>query len=70
MLPQLTVTIRYPISGEGHELELASGSTFGAHADFLNAWDEHALTEQVELCLHRSAVCSVASNRAQAAPIG
>jgi hypothetical protein len=70
VLPQLTVTVRYPVSGAGHELELASGSTFGAHADFLNAWDEHALTEQVDLCLHRSAVCSVASNRAQAAPIG
>ena len=69
-MPQLMVTVRYPTSGAGHELELASGSTLGAHADFLNAWDEDELTEQVELCLHRSAVCSVASNRAQNATIG
>jgi hypothetical protein len=69
-MPQLTVTVRYPVSGPGHALELASGSTLSAHADFLNAWDEHALTEQVELCLHRSAVCSLASNRGQAAITG
>jgi hypothetical protein len=69
-MPQLTVTVRYPIAGTGHELELASGSTLTAHADFLNAWDEHELTEQVELCLHRRVVCSVASNRGQDAPIG
>jgi hypothetical protein len=68
-LPQLTVTVRYPIAGPGHELELASGSTLTAHADFLNAWDEHELTQEVDLCLHRSAVCSLASNRAQSTPV-
>jgi hypothetical protein len=69
-LPQLTMTVRYPITGTGHDLALASGSTLTAHADFLNAWDDRELTRQVELCLHRSVVCSVASNRGQDAPIG
>jgi hypothetical protein len=70
VMPQLTVTVRYPIAGPGHELTLASGSTFGAHADFLNAWDEHELTQQVNLCLHRDVVCNVASNRGQSVAIG
>jgi hypothetical protein len=70
VMPQLTVTVRYPIAGPGHELTLASGSTFGAHADFLNAWDEHELTKQVDLCLHRDVVCNVASNRGQSVAIG
>ncbi len=70
VLPQLTVTVRYPTYGDGHDLELASGSTLTAHADFLNAWDEQELTSQVDLCLHRRAVCSVASNRGEDAPIG
>lgn len=64
-IPQLTLTIRYPISGDGHELSLSSGSTYSAHADFLNAWDERELTDQIDLCLHRGLVCSVASNRAE-----
>jgi hypothetical protein len=70
VMPQLTVTIRYPIAGPGHELALASGPTLAAHADFLNAWDEQELARQVDLCLHRSAVCNVASNRGQIVPIG
>jgi hypothetical protein len=67
-MPQLTVTVRYPISGNGHNLSLASGPTFTVHGDFLNAWDEPELTRQVDLCLHRGVVCSVASNRAEDAP--
>lgn len=67
-LPQLTLTVRYPVSGTGHDLTLASGPTFTVHADFFNAWDEAELTSQVDLCLHRSVVCSVASNRAEDEP--
>jgi hypothetical protein len=70
VMPQLTVTVRYPIAGPGHELELASGPILGAHADFLNAWDEEERSEQVHLCLHRSAVCNVVSNRGQGVAIG
>ena len=67
-MPQLTVTIRYPISGVGHDLTLASGPTFTIHSDFLNAWDQPELTKFVDLCLHRSVVCNVASNRAEDEP--
>ena len=67
-MPQLTLTVRYPISGAGHDLTLASGPTFTVHGDFFNAWDEQALTSQIDLCLHRSVVCSVASNRAEDVP--
>ncbi len=68
LMPQLTLAVRYPISGAGHDLTLASGSMLTAHADFLNAWDEHELTDQVRLCLRRGVVCSVASNRAEDEP--
>ncbi len=67
-MPQLTLTVRYPVSGDGHDLMLASGPTYTVHADFLNAWDETELTSQVDLCLHRNLVCSVASNRAEDEP--
>lgn len=68
VMPQLTLTVRYPVSGGGHELSLASGPTYTVHADFLNAWDEHELTSRIDLCLHRGVVCSVASNRAEDEP--
>ncbi|HEY5154120.1 MAG TPA: DUF1996 domain-containing protein [Acidimicrobiales bacterium] len=67
-LPQLTLTVRYPVSGSGHDLTLASGPTTTVHADFLNSWDQAELTNQVDLCLHRNLVCSVASNRAEDEP--
>jgi hypothetical protein len=67
-IPQLTFHVRYPISGEGHDLSLATGPLITAHADFLNAWDQAELTKEVELCLHRNVVCNVASNRAEDEP--
>jgi hypothetical protein len=67
-MPQLTLTVRYPVSGSGHDLTLASGPTDTVHGDFFNAWDQAELTSQVDLCLHRGVVCSVASNRAEDAP--
>lgn len=60
---QLTFSIAYPIAGEGHDLTLASGSTFGIHADFVNSWDQVALEREIELCLHRDVVCGLSSNR-------
>lgn len=62
-VPQLTVSIRFPISGEGHDLRLASGSIYSAHGDFLNAWDPDGLAREVEGCIHRGVVCDLASNR-------
>jgi hypothetical protein len=64
-IPQLTLSIGYPISGEGHDLSLSSGSVLSGHADFVNAWDEAELTRQVVKCLHRGLVCGVVPNKAE-----
>lgn len=60
---QLTFSIAYPIAGDGHELTLASGSTYGIHADFINSWDQSGLAGEIRLCLHRDVVCGLSSNR-------
>lgn len=67
-VPQLTVSVKYPIHGPGHDLRLASGSTYSAHGDFLNAWDPEGLQREVEMCIHRGAVCDLASNREEDGP--
>lgn len=64
-IPQLTFAVTYPISGIEHDLTLASGSVYGLHSDFFNAWDQDELVERVELCLHRDAVCGLSSNRSE-----
>jgi hypothetical protein len=63
-VPQLLLTISYPVTGGGHDLTLASGSLLTGHADFLNVWDEDKLRIEVETCLVRGVTCGVASNRA------
>ena len=62
-IPQLTLSIGYPISGDGHDLSLSSGSILSGHADFMNAWDEVELSRQVRACLNRALVCGVVSNK-------
>ncbi|MHB1139397.1 MAG: DUF1996 domain-containing protein [Microthrixaceae bacterium] len=69
-VPQLTFSIGYPIWGPGHDLTLASGSTYGIHSDFFNAWDQDALEHEIEVCLHRDAVCGLGSNRDEEALFG
>lgn len=64
-IPQLTFAITYPISGGDHDLTLASGSVYGLHSDFFNAWDQDELEDKVRLCLHRDAVCGLSSNRSE-----
>ena len=64
-IPQLTTSITFPISGPGHRLRLASGSTDSAHGDFLNAWDPDGLEREVTACIRRGAVCDLASNRSE-----
>lgn len=64
-VPQLQLTVRYPIHGPDHELQLAPGSMLGGHADFMNAWDQTELASQVRLCLNRVLVCGVISNKAE-----
>ena len=58
------VTTKYfDITGDGHDLSLASGSLLTGHADFFNAWDEDKLRTEVVLCIRRGLTCGVASNR-------
>jgi hypothetical protein len=62
-VPQLLLTVTFPVTGGGHDLALATGSVLGGHADFVNAWDEDKLRTEVATCLHRGFVCGVASTR-------
>lgn len=66
-IPQVTTSIKFPVSGGGHDLELASGNIYSAHGDFWNTWDEAGLKREIEHCLHRNAVCDLASNREEEA---
>jgi Domain of unknown function (DUF1996) len=63
VMPQLLLTITYPVTGPGHDLSLASGSLLTGHADFFNAWDEDKLRTEVTSCIRRGLTCGVASNR-------
>lgn len=67
-IPQLTMSVAFPVSGPGHDLRLASGSVYSAHGDFLNGWDPVALRREVEVCIRRGAVCDLASNREEDGP--
>ncbi len=62
-IPQVTVSVMFPISGPGHDLTLASGNIYSAHGDFLNAWEPDGLLREIEQCIHRDVVCNLASNR-------
>ncbi len=62
-VPQLTVSIKFPIVGSGHDLRLASGNVYSAHGDFLNAWDPDGLQREIEACIHRGVVCNLANNK-------
>ena len=64
-VPQLTFAVSYPVTGTAGDLTLASGSTYGIHADFVNAWDQDALVNEIESCLHLGAVCGLSSNRGE-----
>ncbi len=57
-IPQLQFAVDYP-PADSASFSLASGSTDTAHADFWNAWDQHKLAGEVDLCLHRDLVCGV-----------
>lgn len=67
-IPQLTMSIKYPISGSGHDLSLASGNVYSAHGDFLNGWDPEVLESEIESCIHREAGCDLANNREEEGP--
>lgn len=58
-VPQLQLSIEYPVSGSVAGLELASGGLLTGHADFVNAWEPDALETEIANCLHREVVCAV-----------
>jgi hypothetical protein len=62
-VPQLTVSIKFPIVGSGHDLRLASGNVYSAHGDFINAWEPEGLRTEIESCIHRNVVCNLANNK-------
>jgi hypothetical protein len=62
-VPQLLLSIGYPVTGAGHDLSLASGSLLTGHADFFNGWDEHKLATEVSACIHQGVTCGVVSSR-------
>ena len=61
-IPQLQFAVEYPVT-DPTGLVLASGGLLTGHADFMNGWDQDALVEEVELCLHRDVVCGVSSGK-------
>ena len=58
-VPQIVLNIRYPVSGAGH-VEVSSSGRYSGHADFVNAWDEAALTRLVSYCLNSLRPCDTA----------
>lgn len=66
-IPQVTMAIKFPIWGSGHQLMLASGNIYSAHGDFWNAWDPAGLEREIKACIHRDVVCDLASNREEEA---
>ncbi len=66
-IPQITVSVDFPIWDSGHDLRLASGNIYSAHGDFWNAWDPSGLAREITGCIHRGAVCDLASNREEEA---
>lgn len=67
-VPQLTVSIKFPITGPGHQLRLASGTVYSAHGDFFNGWHPEALQREITQCIHKGAVCDLGSNRQEKGP--
>jgi hypothetical protein len=55
-VPQITQIYRYPTRG-GTGFSLASGGTYSAHADFVNAWKPNALRRLVDDCLNALVHC-------------
>ena len=49
-VPALSVVLRYPPPGPGAVI-LSSGGQYSGHADFINAWNQRALTNLVVGCL-------------------
>jgi uncharacterized protein DUF1996 len=55
-VPLLEYNVRYKTNGNAG-ITLASGSAYTYHADYFNAWNQTALTNLINLCLHSGKVC-------------
>lgn len=62
-VPQLQLSVEYPVTGPTDGLMLASGGLLSGHADFMNGWEQDELERQVAICLHREVVCGVTSGK-------
>ncbi len=67
-VPQLMMSVKYPVSGIGHEFSLASVNVHSAHGDFLNSWDPEGLEREVTQCINRDVLCDLVSNRQEDGP--
>jgi hypothetical protein len=59
-LPAISLVYHYPanlLSGASHVI-LSSGGQHSGHADFINSWNERALSELVKTCLNARAYCA------------
>lgn len=62
-IPQLVLSVTYPVHGDVSDMRLASGSLLSGHADFVNSWDQEELESEVDLCIRRQNVCRISSGR-------
>jgi len=55
-VPALSLVYRYsaPVVDAAHTVFLSSGGQYSGHADFINAWNQHAFAQLVESCLNAS----------------
>jgi hypothetical protein len=57
-LPSITLVYSYLAIAPGAAM-LSSGGQYSGHADFINSWNEPALTKLVETCLNERLYCPV-----------
>jgi hypothetical protein len=62
-IPQLTMSVRFPVWDEADDLRLSSGNIYSAHGDFFNGWVPEGLEREIRSCIHRDVVCNLGSNR-------
>jgi hypothetical protein len=55
-VPALSLVYSYP-PGIGRIVALSSGTQYSGHADFINSWNEPALTKLVDDCLNHGRGC-------------
>jgi hypothetical protein len=62
-VPAISLILRYPTPAANGPTDayLASGGQLSAHADFINSWDEVALTKLVNNCLNKYRHCGTGS---------